>query len=155
MDVCEVESSTTSAAVNKSEICRLLKSCSSCVSTTAGCVWCGSSCRWQQCHGGNEGSIESEGIDKALEFDKGEQTLSSALLSKTQTKAVSLLDHCHTESAKERCARLHTCHACAAQEGCEWHTEKMAKCKEAKSSGSSGDKLLTDNGKTEECHCHF
>ena len=136
--MCEVDA--PSKYENHTLTCRALKSCTACISTTADCVWCGSSCSWRECAP-----------------DSGVATLNS--LSGTnpgvspfpKTKAVAAtLDQCQEAGyqavAKEWCAKLHTCHACSAHAGCTWQMDKTAKCKEASKRKKSSGNLTDEPG---------
>jgi len=144
MDVCpEV------ASVNNSHACNEITACTSCVSTSMGCVWCpgDGSCEWGSCsntyleaYGSSRGSGSRRIHSSSLSFSVSSLGLSSSLLgpssSSDEPQTLTALEQCKEEGQRavpsDWCRRLHTCHSCSAHDGCSWRTDgKVAKCREA------------------------
>ena len=172
--ICEAETAdkgaVAAAATNNSRVCQEIKSCGSCVSTTLGCVWCAGAnvCRWRHCGAGGGGGADVDA--NSIELDQqrpkaGEEAEArSDLVSRPPksplvapaSRQLTTLEQCQDSgmltSTRETCGTLHTCHSCAARDGCRWEVDKLSRCREAKRKGGGGEANLTDEpGSGSEC----
>ena len=135
---------TNKHSSNRSDICSKMKRCSACTSTTFGCVWCKSECKWLTCHDSfnfnqatRRGRFNSGFSDENSKSDEDRPsmlpTFKASISSEALYPSISRLEQCDRVSAKELCPRLHTCHSCAATRDCEWIlNNKGSHCKELK-----------------------
>ena len=144
---------------NHTQTCEMLKSCTSCTSTSFGCVWCRDECKFQSCQRSDDqqrkvrrGRFNSGFSDEnAKELDETDRSGLKSLVFPTQNPDIpgfTKADQCPGErgsSAKEWCPLVHTCHACAATKGCEWEGIKDPKCR-----GTKHRKPINDSSESEE-----
>lgn len=87
----------TSTLISNKQKCGEMDNCVSCVQTTSGCVWCGSSCNLtKKCSKGPDNTTDSFPIMRLSECPLTNVTY---------------------------CKQLHTCNACTSQGDCRWKFE--------------------------------
>ena len=119
------------------EFCSLIDSCQGCASTSRGCVWCKNSCKYRECSSQRRvgrlsssfGTSNNQASVAALESKDPTPSSSSVL-------GISRPDECPPMVKKQECQRHHICHSCITNDGCEWHVEKISKCREARKRSS-------------------
>ena len=92
---------------NSSGVCRGQGSCQSCLSTSAGCVWCSDGCHEEKCPQLKDIKITRDAAQ------------------------------CPESEAKEVCTNLHTCEGCSSADKCHWNSEKQCRERQSLVAGSN------------------
>ncbi|UXI20195.1 cytosol aminopeptidase [Sarcoptes scabiei] len=101
--------------VNFTELCSRQTICSSCLTNSFDCVWCGDACLYNKCN-----------TNVKIIAPKDSLSSSSTLTSSIFTKSITDAKLCESRDVHIlNCEKMHNCHSCQTEHYCSWQRDRQ------------------------------